>query len=97
MDHLNSLGGQLKETSSDGHRPGVLGVQRGQESRRLAVEVLLVVDEALGEERDVTLVEIIRHGTLSTVLLHKGHTELLALDDVQHLFMVVEGIRRSLR
>ena len=85
MAHLNGLAGQLEEASRDGHHPGVLRVERGQERRRVAVKVLLVVDEALGEESHVALVEVVDHSTLAAVLLHERYPEVVGLDRVQHL------------
>ena len=83
--HLDGLAGQLEEASRDGHHPGVLRVERGQERHRFAAKVLLVVDEALGEEGHVALVEVVDHGTLAAVLLHERYPEVVALDRVQHL------------
>ena len=91
--HLNSLAGQLEEASGDGHYPGVLRVKRGQECRGVAVEVLLVVDETLGEEGHVALPEVVDDGTLAAVLLHERHPQLVALDGVQHLH-IFEGESR---
>ena len=85
MSHLDCLAGQLEEASRDGHHARVLRIKRSQECRRLAAEVLLVVDEALGEEGHVTLVEVVDHGTLAAVLLHERNPEVVALDRVQHL------------
>ena len=83
--HLDSLAGQLEEASRDGHHSGVLRVERSQEGHRFAAEVLLVVDEALGEEGHVALVEVVDDGALAAVLLHKRYPQLVALDRVQHL------------
>ena len=73
IGHLDGLAGQLEEASRDGHHPGVLRVKGSQERRRFAVKVLLVVDEALGEEGHIALVEVIDDGTLAAVLLHKRY------------------------
>ena len=89
--HLDGLAGQLEEVGRDGHHAGVLRVKRSQERRRLTVEVLLIVDEALGEEGHVALVEIVDHATLATVLLHERHPQLVALDRVQHLQVMGTG------
>ena len=83
--HLDGLAGQVEEASRDGHHPGILRVERSQECRLFAVEVLLVVDEALGEESSIALVEIVDHGTFAVVLLHERYPQLVSLDRVQHL------------
>ena len=83
--YLDGLAGQLEEVGRDGHHPRVFRVQRSQKCRRLAVEVLLVVDEALGEEGHIALVEVVDHGTLAAVFLDKRYPQLLPLDRVQHL------------
>ena len=57
--HLNGLDGQLEEASRDGHHPGVLGVDAARNITRVAVEVLLVVNETLGKERHVARDEVV--------------------------------------
>ena len=83
--YLDGLAGQLEEASGDGHHPGVLGVERSQERRGVAVEVLLVVDETLGEEGYVSRDEVVYDGALAAVLLHERYPQLAALNGVQHL------------
>ena len=83
--HLDGLAGQLEEASGDGYHPGVLRVKRSQERRRCAVEVLLVVDEALREEGNIALIKIVDHSTFAPVLLHERYAQLVSLDRVQHL------------
>ena len=43
------------------------------------------MDEALGEEGHVALVEVVDDGTLAAVFLHERYPELVALDRVKHL------------
>ena len=83
--HLDSLAGQLEEASRDGHHPGVLRVEGSQECRWFAVEVLLVVDEALREEDYIALGEVVDDGTLTAVLLDERYPQLVAFNRVQHL------------
>ena len=83
--HLDGFAGQLEKASRDGHHPGVLRVKRSQKCHRVAAEVLLVVDEALGEEGHVALVEVVDDSALAAVLLHERYPQLVALDCVQHL------------
>ena len=83
--HLDSLAGQLEEASRDGHHPGVLRVKGSQERRGVAVEVLLVVDEALGEEGHVAHGEVVDDGTIAAVFLHERYPYVVTLDCVKHL------------
>ena len=92
LAHLDGFAGQLEESSRDGHHPGVLRVKRSQECHRIAAEVLLVVDEALGEEGDIALVEVVDDSALAAVLLHERYPQLVALDRVEHLQVRRSGI-----
>lgn len=71
--NLDGLGRELEEARADGHSTRVLVVQGSQESRRLAPEILLVVDKALREERNVAFHDVVDDRPVAAVLFQRPY------------------------